>query len=136
MEVVADARRFTRQLVASSVALEARARLVSIQFARRVRRSIAGATPFDTGRAAASWNASVGGPNTRVQPPEFQVNSKAEAIEAGEENLLDFTLGDDIHISNSAPYIRRLNAGHSKQAPSGFVETTVQKVSTRALREG
>lgn len=32
-------------------------------------------------------------------------------------------------ITNSAPYINRLNAGHSKQSPSGFIDAIVDKHS-------
>jgi hypothetical protein len=33
--------------------------------------------------------------------------------------------GEQIHITNNAPYIRQLNDGSSKQAPAGFVERAI-----------
>lgn len=47
-----------------------------------------------------------------------------------------YRLGDtDVIIENKVPYIERLNEGHSKQAPAGFVEdvidSRVQKYNTK-----
>lgn len=96
-----------------------------------VRRNVALRTPFDTGRAAASWNASLNGPNTRVQPAEVSFGSRAGAAQAGEVNLQSIKLGDSVHISNSLHYIGRLNAGSSRQAPANFVEMTLQSTISR-----
>jgi hypothetical protein len=30
-----------------------------------------------------------------------------------------------VYISNNLPYIDRLNKGHSKQAPAGFIESAI-----------
>lgn len=96
-----------------------------------VRRNLALRTPFDTGRAAASWNASLNGPNKRHQPDEAQFAGRAEAAAAGEVNLQGIKLGDSVHVSNSVLYIWRLNAGSSRQAPANFVEEVVQKTRSR-----
>ena len=96
-----------------------------------MRKNIALATPFDTGRAAASWNASLNGANLRHQPDEVQFGGREEAAQAGEVNLSGIRMGDDVHISNSLPYIRRLNAGWSQQAPAGFVEQVVETTRSR-----
>lgn len=36
-------------------------------------------------------------------------------------------VGDEQHIQNSVPYINRLNDGHSKQAPAGFIDAIVDR---------
>lgn len=62
------------------------------------------ATPVDTGRARQGWQA--------------ETPTK---------------LGDQGHIINDVLYIDRLNAGHSKQAPAGFIESVVQKYNGGAV---
>ena len=96
-----------------------------------IRKNLALRTPFDTGRAAASWNASLNGANLRTQPDEVQFGGREDAAQAGEVNLQGIKMGDDIHISNSLSYIRRLNAGWSRQAPAGFVEQVVEATRSR-----
>jgi hypothetical protein len=96
-----------------------------------IRRNLALRTPFDTGRCAASWNASVNGANKRKQPPEFVVASRQEAAQYGEVNLQGVRLGDKVVISNSQDYVWRLNAGWSPQAPAGFVEQVVEVIRAR-----
>jgi hypothetical protein len=80
------------------------------------------ATPIDTGRASASWNASLNGPNTRVQPPEYY--NPGAPWNDGEVNLDQFVIGDSIHISNSLPYVKILNCGFSKQQRTMWIERT------------
>jgi hypothetical protein len=36
-------------------------------------------------------------------------------------------IGDQQHVQNAVPYINRLNDGHSKQAPSGFIDAIVDR---------
>lgn len=55
------------------------------------------ATPVDTGRASRGWQAR------------------------------DYKGGNQVVIENPVPYIEPLNQGHSRQAPAGFVEATIQK---------
>lgn len=108
--------------------LDANTRKSVIGYAQRLIRSISRATPFDTGRAASSWTANVQGADTRVQPPEIALASHQQALGFLRISLGNFILGDSIHIANSLPYIWRLNAGHSGQAPANFVEAVVAKV--------
>ncbi len=91
-----------------------------IRWARVAHQLIAQRTPIDTGRASASWNVSLNGANIRVQPPEY-FNPGQPWLD-GEFNVDQFMMGDSIHISNNLPYIRKLNDGHSQQAPKMFVE--------------
>lgn len=126
-----NVRHFKGDLNQFNALLERRAAGAVAALGAIIRQNIALRTPFDTGRAAASWNASLNGPNTRVQPDEVQFGSRQAAAKAGEVNLQGIRLGDSVHVSNSLPYIRRLNSGWSRQAPAGFVEATAQATQTR-----
>lgn len=78
-------------------------------------------TPVLTGFARASWSAGINSaPNSGVHffggetipPPIFSVSSRTRA--------------DDAYvIANDAPYIERLDAGWSAQAPIGFIARAV-----------
>ena len=42
--------------------------------------------------------------------------------------------GSGFEVENRVPYIERLEAGHSKQAPRGFVNQTLKATSRRRKR--
>ena len=81
-------------------------------------------TPVDTGRARSNWFASKGAPVADIRDnidlggsaSVADVRRIAESVEKGES----------IFITNSLPYIRRLNEGSSKQAPAGFIDAAVR----------
>jgi len=80
-----------------------------------------GGTPVATGHARANWVPSLGTPHTGEVADDG-------AHDAGIETALAFVLGQGpLYESNSAPYINALNYGHSKQAPSMFIERCVDE---------
>lgn len=82
-------------------------------------------TPVDTGRARANWMVSVG---SYVDQPTDNTDKVGNETSVQALNVLadyDFTKGDSVFITNSVPYIRPLENGHSKQAPNGMVKVTV-----------
>ncbi len=74
----------------------------------------ADATPVRSGRARANWRCSVGSPDysadggTEFDP--FRASAAFSAVKAG----------DTLCITNSVPYIGRLEEGWSVQAPAGI----------------
>lgn len=77
-------------------------------------------TPVDWGFAAGSWIPSIGapdfsGPDRPPNPDERYPLTEFASVVAGAQ------AGDVIYYSNNAVYIRRLEHGHSGQAPSGMV---------------
>jgi hypothetical protein len=78
---------------------------------------LANRTPVDTGRARANWIPSLNSPSkAKVEP-----NQKIDVSSV----LATYKVKDTVFISNNLPYIRRLNEGHSKQAPAGFVDDAI-----------
>ena len=75
-------------------------------------------TPVDTGRARSNWLVGINSPVSGTTDPVTQ----AAAIGAARARIVASRPGDDIYISNNLPYIGRLNAGASRQAPPNFVE--------------
>jgi hypothetical protein len=93
-------------------------------------------TPVDTGWAKANWVPSVGLPVIRpgsFEPPDTLGIASARGQQtAGTLGLLSYTYTQgSVFISNNVPYVPRLNAGSSTQAPAGFVENAIEK----ALRD-
>lgn len=82
-------------------------------------------TPVKQGVARGSWNYAVNRIDTSIpeRPPKGQ--ELAAPIPGGVG--ANVQLGDEINISNSAPYIARLNEGSSKQTPAGFVEMATDR---------
>ena len=115
-----DFQKFTRQL---DEAFEQKVNGTLSQAVRKVAlavdRELVNQTPVDTGRARANWIPSVGSPSVKIVEPGEKPDASAE--------FQTFTLDKTIFLSNNLPYIRRLNEGHSDQAPAGFVDNAVQK---------
>lgn len=105
-------------------AIERAAARVSAFVALRLVERLIEATPVDTGFARASWIASVGVRTNTVGGTRNSVSESAQQL--GMTRLLNYRLVDGvIFVSNNVPYIMRLNAGWSQQAPIGFIEFAV-----------
>lgn len=78
-------------------------------------------TPVDTGYARANWQITIGVPATGEVPAGGAPLALALESYNPERDGAAF-------ITNNAKYIRRLNAGHSQQAPAGFVEAAIASV--------
>lgn len=74
------------------------------------------ATPIDTGYARSRWTISKTDP---VDYPKMQYTVSHSKFFGIKVKPVSF------EISNDAPYIEYLNKGHSKQAPSYFIEQTI-----------
>lgn len=116
---------------------------IVIEFVTEVVALLVEDTPFLTGFARANWIPNIGSaiayvdgkPNTKGKS-----SSAGSAQQAGLASMLSYTLSQgDVFISNNVPYIRRLDAGYSDQAPAGYVQDCIDRaqleVSTRALVE-
>lgn len=102
-------------------------------------RELVMATPVDTGRARSNWIVSLQAPVTKEQQPytPYAKGSKGggagaseganaqAAMEQGASVIAKRQPGQAIHITNNVPYIRRLNDGHSAQAPANFVKRAI-----------
>ena len=92
-------------------------------------------TPVDTGRARGNWVLGIGTPRIHatddVDAFKATANSSGRGNSSAKEALLEgleqYTPGDgkSIFITNSVPYIGRLEYGSSKQAPAGMVRVTL-----------
>ncbi len=93
-------------------------------------------TPVDTGWARNNWLPSVGEPKImdadKKDPTPADVAARGKVSQAGTNDVLAWKNGDGpIFATNNVPYIRALNAGHSKQSPAGFVQAALE----RAVRQ-
>lgn len=93
-------------------------------------------TPVDTGWARANWVPQIGSPRsetvgTRAAAENGQVSTGPQA--QGQVDILSYKLGPTIHISNNVPYIKRLNAGSSTQAPAAFVQSAILRAVNRTV---
>lgn len=91
-------------------------------------------TPVDTGWAKANWIPSIG------TPFEGPVGAR-DSFDTGEQELgmaavaSQYQLSDGpVFITNNVPYIEALNAGHSPDAPAGYIEAIVNHVVEIANR--
>ena len=105
------------------------AKELTLEVAKELRRAPhEGGTPVDTGHARANWIPSVGVPHTG------EVQGSA-AYTAGSQQVMRFTLdAGALYVSNSVPYIRKLNEGHSKQAPRLFIEMAIDRALSTVNR--
>lgn len=95
-------------------------------------------TPIDTGFARANWVGGIGAPG--VAPLESSPRNPGDdyrADAAAARAQVDATAlraqpGDTVYLSNSAPYIRRLEFGWSRQAPRGMIRLALQNAQAIA----
>lgn len=87
-------------------------RAVSFATERRVKTRM----PVDTGRARASW----GHWTDNLTRPNPQANPDDAAWKEEDDGL-------SIEQGSNVEYIDRLNAGHSKQAPAGFIDLAAEE---------
>lgn len=93
--------------------------------AMRIFADIIMATPVDTGRARANWMMSIGTLNTTIT---YDVDENGQpTVDKGVASLSDYKGGQSIFITNSLPYIMRLEYGWSKQAPNGMVRQAISR---------
>jgi len=129
--VVTDLERFVGRII-QKIALDIVANLVASP--------PEGGTPVDTGWARANWVPRIGEPfrgtaGTREQAEQGNVSNSEQG--AGIASVLGYTLARGrVFISNNVPYIGRLNAGSSRQAPAGFVEAAITKAVREDLARG
>lgn len=88
-------------------------------------------TPVDTGRARANWQVTIGrAAKGVVQDTDAQSNlgGGSKTTDKGIAALSALKPHQVVFITNNVPYIRRLEDGHSKQAPQGMLRLTVQEM--------
>lgn len=85
-------------------------------------------TPVDTGVARSNWNLSVGSEDSSFSTDR---KSPEPALEKAAVDVQTLDLGDEVYITNATSYIRKLEEGSSKQAPSGWVKVAVEQTRRR-----
>ncbi len=105
--------------------LERVTELVVIDFLVNTTADLVDATPVDTGWARANWVPGLGTPSSDPVGTPEAIDSGAQS--AGSSAVLSYRFGQLAYIANNTPYIGALNAGHSPQAPAGFVDTIVDQ---------
>lgn len=83
---------------------------------QRLLAALIAATPIDTGYARSRW---VKFDKSETATPKLKYLVLKRPLGIFNFNVVEFEL------SNDAPYIDELNKGHSKQAPSFFIEQTI-----------
>lgn len=89
-----------------------------------------GGTPVDTGWARANWIPAIGQPVQQAAGSRENVSGAASQTGQAAVAVGYNYLNGPAHITNNVPYIVALNEGHSKQAPSGFVQRAIIKAIT------
>jgi hypothetical protein len=83
-------------------------------------------TPVDTGRARGNWFVAIGAPSAAVNGKPDKTGQGA--LNAGSAVITGLTEAQAIYLTNNLPYIGRLEAGSSQQAPAGMVAITIAEL--------
>jgi len=130
--VANDLGQFARRMKELGRQIEVNSNDAAIETALAASTAVTLATPVDTGRARANWQAELGSPITEPTDAEDQAGS--DTINRNRSRIRSRRGEQPIFLSNNLPYIGALNAGSSAQAPANFVETAVQ-AGVRAIRK-
>lgn len=99
---------------------------VATGLALRLWKEISARTPVDKGRARANWQL-----GSSVKPGTIDSGfSKNESPVPDEAAVAEMAASDRKWIFNNLPYIERLEAGSSSQAPSGMVAESLAMVNS------
>ena len=134
-----DLNDFAKKLKGISDALPENVDKLLKDVVREVHRELVQSTPRDTGRAVTNWQTTTREPAEGVlysqpqRPPSPEAGAarsvaEMQTIVDGAEPLSTY------YIQNNAPYIGRLDAGSSRQAPANFVSRAAHR--GRALIKG
>jgi hypothetical protein len=82
-------------------------------------------SPVLTGRFKGAWNVAVGAPNHGIA--DITDQDGGATIARAEAAVNHFAAGQTLYVSNALPYARRIEFGHSKQAPAGIVRLVAQR---------
>lgn len=92
-----------------------------------------GGTPVDTGFARSNWILRAREPQSNLvgSRPKEKGGAGVDDV-AADAAVAEFVTGyrigiGNVYITNLVPYVPRLNAGSSTQAPAGFVERAILK---------
>lgn len=97
-------------------------------------RGVVKKSPVDTGRFRSNWQVSKN--VERSGTIDVGKEAQSKTVQRGMATIEGFDLSSDtaIHIQNNLPYARRLEHGHSKQAPQGMVGLTLTEAMQRYAR--
>ena len=111
-----------------------------VALAANIQNELVRTTPVRDGWAKANWVPAVGRAiiaNTENLSEEDRLAALAQAQHIqnlGVQQLQTYRFGDGtVFISNGVPYITRLNAGSSIQAPAQFVQAAIEKAIRTTL---
>jgi hypothetical protein len=87
-------------------------------------------TPVRSGFARNSWVTGINGPGQYVQPasPVGEGAGAGSAERRAELSTERLALGDTFFLTSNCVYQRRLDYGHSKQAPAGHVRLVMDQL--------
>lgn len=112
---------------------ETKIKLIKQKIAMQVLSGVTLKMPVDTGRARGNTNVSINSMDTtatgKLDPSGSATIAKGQSVIFGSQAPYDA-----IFVSNSLPYINRLENGHSSQAPGGMFGLTVAEVETQFSR--
>lgn len=98
-------------------------------------------TPVDSSKALSNWQVRIGTAASGSIDAYYlgtqgstAAESAANALLVGRAILKGKLPGQAIYLSNTLPYIQRLNDGYSAQAPKGYVEACVLLARTTIKR--
>lgn len=91
-----------------------------------------GGTPVDTGWARANWVPSIGTPFEGIAGSRESAEDGRVDQGPAQQGLARVAAAyrirqGPVFVSNNVPYVPRLNDGHSRQAPSGFVQAAIER---------
>lgn len=120
--------RFTADLARFDAKVRARARAVVKTVAVECAKNVivggeyAPGTPVDTGFARGNWWVATGEHGGGAGAPD---PGGSKTLDAAVLTIVGTSGADSIFILNNTVYIRELEYGHSRQAPSGMVRLTL-----------
>lgn len=110
--------------------IEKKVILVQKKIAFQLLGGIVDMCPVDTGRARGNWQVTLGAPVSDFDWERKDKDGGPTKI-AGNATIQSITTLGTIYLTNNLPYILALEKGHSRQAPAGMVQVTLDRVGAQ-----
>lgn len=119
-----DFKAFARKMKGLGKEVEVNTNKMVVATASAINTAVVIATPVDTGRARANWQAGINSdPNDTVEQTD---KGGTSTINTNNATIRSRRARQTVFLSNNLDYIASLDAGSSAQAPENFVARAVQ----------
>lgn len=131
---MAPPRSFAAQMRAFANDIPKQVHAIKVAAMQEIVNTVVPATPVKSGKARSNYIVSAGSPDHSTIR-EVRDPSGTASLQGAAAVLRGTKPGDSLYMTNNLPYMDELNNGSSKQAPAGFIQSSVMAAEQLIARQ-